>query len=126
MTRSAYFTDRVVKLPAPLSNAVRAGNLLFVSGITPFDLDRNVADGDFKAQMRQVMESSRIILEDAGTSLDRVVKATLILVDVRHFQEAYEIYREYLEEPYPALTTLQASLARPQFMLEIEWIAEID
>ena len=126
MSRQAYHTDRVVVLPAPLSNAVRSGNLLFVSGITPFDINREVAIGDFPAQMRQVMESIRIILEDAGTSLERVIKATIILTDIRDFESAFEIWREYFDEPYPALTTMEARLARPQFMLEIEVIAEID
>ena len=71
MSRQAYHTDRVVVLPAPLSNAVRSGNLLFVSGITPFDINREVAIGDFPAQMRQVMESIRIILEDNGITRDK-------------------------------------------------------
>ena len=126
MSIQAYHTDRVVKLPAPLSNAVRSGNLLFVSGITPFDINREVAIGDFPAQMRQVMESIRIILEDAATSLERVIKATIILTDIRDFESAFEIWREYFDEPFPALTTMEARLARPQFMLEIEVIAEID
>lgn len=126
MSIQAYHTDRVVVLPAPLSNAVRSGNLLFVSGITPFDINREVAIGDFPAQMRQVMESIRIILEDAATSLERMIKATIILTDIRDFESAFEIWREYFDEPYPALTTMEARLARPQFMLEIEVIAEID
>ena len=126
MTRQAFFTDKVVELSAPLSNAVRTGNLLFVSGITPYDLERKVVPGDFKAQMRRVMESSKIIIEEAGTSLDRVVKATLMLVDIRHFQEAYEIYGEYFDEPYPALTTLGCVLARSEFMVEVEFVVEID
>ncbi len=126
MTRQAFFTDKVVVLPAPLSNAVRTGNLLFVSGITPYDLDRKVAPGDFKAQMLTVMERAKIIMEEAGTSLDRVVKATIMLVDIRNFQDAFEIWREYFDEPYPALTTLECGLARSEFMVEIEFIAEID
>ena len=126
MTRQAFFTDKVVELPAPLSNAVRTGNLLFVSGVTPYDLDRKVVPGDFKAQMLRVMESAKIIMAEAGTSLDRVVKATLMLADIRYFQEAYEVWREYFDAPYPALTTLECGFARSEFMVEIEFITEID
>ncbi|MSP68397.1 MAG: RidA family protein [Alphaproteobacteria bacterium] len=125
MTRRAYNTDQVVRLPAPLSNAVLAGNLLFVSGITPFDINRQLVPGDFAAQMRQVMEATRIILADAGTSFERVVKATIMLVDIRNFEAAFAIWREYFQEPYPALTTMECRLARPQFMLEIEFVAEV-
>ena len=55
-----------------------------------------------------------------------MIKATIILTDIRDFESAFEIWREYFDEPYPALTTMEARLARPQFMLEIEVIAEID
>lgn len=126
MTRRAYFTDKVVKLAAPLSNAVRTGNLLFVSGITPYDLERNVAAGDLEAQTRRVMENAKTILEEAGSSLDQVIKATIILVEVRDFQKVYDIWRNYFDEPYPALTTVVCGLVRPEFMLEIEFVAEID
>src|ERR671933_730854 len=110
MVRTAFTTDKVIKLPAPLSNAVRAGNLLFLSGITPFDLNRNLAKGDFPAQMHQTMQSIKHILEDAGTSLDKVVKVTVFLARVDDFRTMFEIYRTYFSEPYPALTTIGSKI----------------
>ncbi len=126
MSRTVFTTDKVIKLPAPLSNAVRAGNLLFLSGITPFDVDRNLAKGDFPAQMRQTMSSIKTILEEAGSSLDRVVKVTVLLANVEDFRTMFDIYRTYFEEPYPALTTIGSTLVIDDFLLEIECVAELD
>lgn len=126
MSRTVFTTDKVIKLPAPLSNAVRAGNLLFLSGITPFDVDRNLAKGDFTAQMRQTMDSIKTILEEAGSSLDRVVKVTVFLANVEDFRTMFDIYRAYFQEPYPALTTIGSRLVIDDFLLEIECVAELD
>ena len=126
MTRTVFTTDRVIKLPAPLSNVVKAGNLLFVSGITPFDKQRKLVESDFAAQMHQVMSNIKFILEDAGSSLDRVVKVTAFLARVNDFRTMFEIYRTYFVEPYPALTTIGARLVIPEFLLEMECIAETD
>src|ERR1700675_502439 len=67
------------KPTVPLSHAVKVGNLLFVSGSTPFDKAGHLARGDFAAQMHQVMKNLKTILAEAGTSLERVVKVVVIL-----------------------------------------------
>ena len=125
MPRKAFSTDRVIKLPAPLSYAVQSGNLLFLSGVTGFATDGGIAEGDFAAQMHQVMESITFILEDAGSSLDRVVKVNAYLARVEDGREMFAIYRTYFDEPYPALTTVGASFVREQFLLEIDCVAEV-
>jgi 2-iminobutanoate/2-iminopropanoate deaminase len=105
---------------------VSSGNTLYVSGITPFKPGSAEMAPDFEGQMRQVMENIQVILEDAGTSLDRIVKANVILVDIGNFQKMNEIYRTYFAEgKYPARTTIQAPLAVPGMMLEIECVAEL-
>lgn len=125
MTRKAFFTDKVVKLPAPLSNAVQSGNMLYLSGITAFTVEREIAEGDFAAQMHQVMDSITIILEEAGSSLEKVVKANAYLARISDGPEMFAIYRTYFDEPYPALTTIGAGFIRKELMLEIDCIAEI-
>ena len=118
-------TDKVRKPRVPLSNAVKVGNLLFVSGTTPFSKDGDIAKGDFEGQMRQVMENLGTILEEAGSSLDRIAKCNVILVRISDFAAMNQIYRTYFEEgKYPARTTIEAPLANKDFLLEIECVAE--
>jgi 2-iminobutanoate/2-iminopropanoate deaminase len=76
--------------------------------------------------MHQVMKNISVILQEAGTALDKVVKANVILIDIARFQEMNDIYRSYFSEGnYPARTTVQAPLAVPGMMLEIECVAEL-
>ena len=77
--------------------------------------------------MRQVMENIKALLEDGGSSLDKIVKANVILVRESDFAAMNEIYRSYFEAGvYPARTTIVAALANKEFLLEIECIAEAD
>jgi 2-iminobutanoate/2-iminopropanoate deaminase len=118
-------TDKIRKSRVPLSNAVKVGNLIFVSGTTPFAKDNSIAKGDFAAQMRQVLDNTRVILEEAGSSLDKIVKTNVILVRISDFAEMNDIYRTYFQEgKYPARTTIEAPLANKDFLLEIECVAE--
>lgn len=126
MNRQVVMSSRVTKPRVPLSHAVKAGNLVFVSGTTPFYGDRQMAKGEFAAQMHQVMKNIAAILEEAGTSLDRAVKMNVILADIRYFEEMNALYRTYFEDGnYPARTTIQAPLAVDGMLLEIECVAEV-
>ena len=124
-TRKIVTTDKVTPPRVPLSHAVKVGNLVYVSGTTPFKPGTTEMAPDFKGQMTQVMENIRAILEAAGSSLDRVVKVNVILVDIGNFKEMNAIYRTYFQEGnYPARTTIEAKLASRGMMLEIECVAE--
>lgn len=126
MSREIISTDKVAKPRVPLSSAVKVGNLVFVSGTTPFDKNHQVAKGDFPAQMRQVMENLKTVLEAAGSSLDKVVKVNVILTRRSDFEAMNEIYKTYFREGnYPARTTIEAKLAGKDFLLEIECVAEV-
>lgn len=109
----------------PLSPAVKTGNLVFVSGMPAFYGDRQIAKGDFPAQMHQVMKNIQEVLAAAGTSLDKVVKVNVILVRKQDWDDMNRIYREYFKEGnFPARTTIVSGLANPDFLLEIECVAE--
>lgn len=126
MSKEIISTDKVAKPKVPLSSAVKVGNLVFVSGTTPFDKNHQVAKGDFRAQMRQVMENLKAVLEAAGSSLDKVVKVNVILTRASDFEAMNEIYKTYFREGnYPARTTIEAKLAGKDFLLEIECVAEV-
>ena len=126
MAKQIITTDKVALPLVPLSSAVRTGNLLFVSGTTPFNREHKVAKGDFPTQMRQTMENLKAVLEAGGSAFDKVVKVNVILRRISDFVAMNEIYRSYFNEGgYPARTTIEAKLPHEDFLLEIECVAEI-
>ena len=125
-TRKIIMPKDAPKPSVPLSHAVKVGNLVFVSGSTPFDKEGRLARGDFAAQMHQVMANLKTILAEAGSSLDRVAKVVVILTRIGDFAQMNEIYRQYFKEGnYPARTTVGGQLAHPDFLLEIECVGEV-
>jgi 2-iminobutanoate/2-iminopropanoate deaminase len=125
-------TRKIIEVPGarartvPLSNAVQIGNILFVSGSTPFDANGKLVENDFAAQMHQVMKNLIEILAAAGTSLDKVAKVVVFLSKMSNFGKMNEIYKQYFKEGnYPARSTMETVLALPTFMLEIECVAEV-
>ena len=126
MAPQMIMADRLKSPVPPLSHAAKTGNLVFVSGITPYGPGATVAVGDFPAQMRQVMDNIQIVLEDSGTSMEKILKTTVILVRIGDFQAMNEIYESYFAEGrYPARITFEAALNGKDFLLEIDCVAEI-
>jgi reactive intermediate/imine deaminase len=116
------------KLAAPLSPAVKAGNLLYVSGIPAYDATGKLAVSDFTAQMTQVMANITGILAAAGADWSRVVKVNVLLTRREDFAEMNRIYASHFPDgKYPARTTaIVYSLPRIDFLLEIECVAVLD
>ena len=109
----------------PLSPAVKTGNLVYCSGMPAYDDKGEIARGDFPAQMHQVLKNIQQVLAAAGTSLEKAVKVNVILVRKSDWTDMNRIYREYFKEGnYPARTTIVCELANPDFLLEIECVAE--
>ena len=106
----------------PVSQAVKAGKFIFVSGTPAFDSNGKLAVGDFPAQMKQVMENMTSVLQAAGTSWQRVVKTNVLLVRSGDFAEMNRVYASYFPDgKFPARTTIVvAGLPHPDFLLEIE------
>ncbi|RSE78299.1 RidA family protein [Achromobacter denitrificans] len=125
MAKEIIRSDKVTPPLAPLSPAVRSNGFVFVSGQPAFFDDRQIAENDFDAQMHQVMANVKALLEAAGSSLDKIVKANVILKYASDFARMNEIYRSYFPDGnYPARTTIEASMGNPLFLLEIECTAE--
>lgn len=129
-TRRVVRSARFHQVKAPLSHAVRVGNLVFVSGTPPYKPGgayREMAVGDFAAQFRQSMANMRLILEEAGSSLERVCKVGVFLARAGDFVEMNTLYREYFhEDDFPARTTLVVGHVVPDMLIEIECVAEVD
>lgn len=124
MRKEIISTDQAFVSKSPLSQAIKAGNFLFVSGQVPVDSKtmRVVAE-DFATQARFVLESLKAILLAAGSSLDRSVKITVFLTDMSRFQEMNEIYKEYFPEDPPTRTCIGVKELPRNSQIEIEAIA---
>jgi 2-iminobutanoate/2-iminopropanoate deaminase len=117
-------TDRGPKAIGPYSQAIRANGFLFVSGQIPFDpATQQLVAGDVQAQTERVLENLKGIVEAAGSSLDRVVRATVYLADMNEFAAMNEVYGRYFRNQPPARSTVQVSRLPRDVRVEIDVIA---
>lgn len=122
--------EQIVTQPDPyapylLSQAIRAGGFLFVSGQAGYGDDGAiVGKGDFDRQADQAFRNLQRALKAGGSSLDRVVKVTIFLTSMEHFPKIVELRRKWFSVPYPADTIVEISaLYSPDAMIEIEAVA---
>jgi reactive intermediate/imine deaminase len=110
MSREIIHTDGAPAAVGTYSQAVRTGNLVFISGQIPFVPETmEVVEGDFAARARQVFDNLRAIAEAAGGSLDDAVKLTIFLTDLDNFATVNEVMAEFCNEPYPARAAVQVA-----------------
>ena len=110
MNREIIHTDDAPSAVGTYSQAVRAGDLVFISGQIPFvPATMTVVDGDFTARARQVFSNLAAIAEAAGSSLDDAVKLTIFLTDLDNFAAVNEVMAEFCREPYPARAAVQVA-----------------
>ena len=122
--REPIATDGAPKAIGPYSQAIRAGEMLFVSGQTPLDPATGVLiEGDIAAQTRRVLDSIGAILAAAGSGFDRVVKTSVFLQDMSDFAAMNVVYAEYFPAPQPARSTIQAARLPRDARVEIDVIA---
>lgn len=123
MEKKVHNLDTLIK-GGPYSHAVEAGGFLFVSGMVPIDIQEKVMiTDDIKKATELVLNNVKMVLEYAGTSLDKVVKATVFLRDMADFNSMNEIYNRFWPESPPARTCVAVKEIPGNFPLEIEVIA---
>ena len=111
----------------PYSHAVKLGNLLFVSGRTPsMPVTGELVDDNIENATKRVIENVKDILEEAGTTLDNVVKTTVFLRDMNNFAEMNKIYGEYFKANQPARSCIQVTKLPRNAMVEIEVVAYVE
>ena len=111
---------------APYSQAIKAGGLVFVSGQLALRPDHAEIVGEtIQEQTEQVLTNLRAILEEAGSSLDKLVKTTVYLVDLGDFQGMNEVYARHAGENPPARATIEVSALPSGAKVEIEAIAAL-
>lgn len=123
--------ERIVTRPdnyAPflLSQGIKFGNLIFISGQAGADDSGKIVEGGFRAQGEQAFANLRRALEAGGSSLQDVIKVTIFVTDMANFAQVVELRRKYFSEPYPADTIAEIkALYDPKAMIEIEAIAAV-
>ena len=125
--REEYRVEGMAEPISHYTDAVRAGNLLFVSGIVPIDADgKLVGEGDVTEQVRQVFRNMKLVLDAAGCGFDDVVKVVTFLLNIDDRPLINPVRMEFFGEARPASTLVEVSaLAVPGALLEIEAVAAL-
>lgn len=123
MEKQIISTTKAPGAVGPYSQAVKVGNLIFTSGQIPLDpTTGELVGGDVKKATERALENVKAILEEAGTSLDKVVKTTVFVKNMGDFAAVNEIYAKYFEKDMPARSCVQVVLPKDA-LVEIEVIA---
>lgn len=119
-------TDKAPKAIGPYSQAVRAGGFLFTAGQIALDpASGQLVEGDVARQTTRVMENLKAIVEAAGSSLDRAVKATVYLKDMGDFAAMNEVYGRYFASNPPARSTVEAARLPRDVRVEIDLVVAL-
>jgi len=126
MKKKVIQTEGAPKAIGPYSQAIQAGNFLFLSGQIPFDpKSGELVKGDIRKQTQQVLENIKGVLESQGLGMENVVKATLFLKDIGNFNQVNEVYANYFPSSPPARSTVEVAKLPRDADIEIEAIALI-
>ena len=124
MKHQVIHTDNAPKAIGPYSQAVKAGNMLFVSGQVPFVPETmEIVEGDVKAQTAQSLKNVQAILAEAGLDFSHVVKSTVFIKDMNEFAQINEVYAEFFGENKPARACVEVAGLPKDVKVEIEVIA---
>lgn len=118
-----------LKAPAEISaysNAIKAGNLIFISGQLPVNPETGEIPKTIAEQTEQVIINIRNILADAGASLGDVVKTTVMLSEICLFSQMNEVYVRYFSEPYPARTSMSVKELPQSALVCLDVVAIVD
>jgi reactive intermediate/imine deaminase len=126
MTRQTIHTPLAPQAIGTYSQAVRAGDTVYISGQIPLDpASGQLVSGDIEAEIRRVFENLKAIATAAGGSLAHVVKLTVFLTDLAHFGKVNEIMATYFAEPYPARAAVGVAQLPRGARVEMECILSL-
>ena len=109
----------------PYSQAIRTGNVVFISGQLPIDpATGNFAEGGIKELTRQSLNNAKAILAAEGLTMADVVKTTVLMADMADFAEMNEVYAKFFQAPFPARSAFAVKTLPKNARVEIELIAE--
>ena len=126
MRKQIIHTTDAPQAIGPYSQAVRVGQLVFLSGQIPIDpASGNIVEGDISVQTKRVMDNLGAVLRAAGASYADVVKTTIFLADLGHFSKMNEVYGAYFASEPPARATVQVGALPRGVLIEIDMIAHL-
>ena len=127
MSKQAISTPLAPTAIGPYSQAIRSGNLVFLSGQIPLDPQTgNIVEGDAAVQTARVLQNLSAILEAAGSSLGQVLKTTVYLKDLADFGMMNEVYARFFDDTPPARATVEVARLPRNVSVEIDLIAEVE
>ena len=110
LIKEAFHTDSAPAAIGTYSQAVRAGDFVFLSGQIPLDPETmDVVGGEFEARARQVFENLKAVAEEAGGTLNDAVKVTVFLTDLDNFATVNSVMEEFFDAPYPARAAVEVA-----------------
>lgn len=119
--REVISSDQAPAAIGPYSQAVRSGQLVFLSGQIALDpATMKLVDGGIEEQTRRVLDNVTAVAKAAGGQLDDIVKLTIYLADLQHFGVVNALLQEYFRQPYPARSTIQVAALPLQALVEID------
>jgi 2-iminobutanoate/2-iminopropanoate deaminase len=119
-------TEKAPKAIGPYSQAIQAGNFLFLSGQIPLDPKTGeLVKGDIRKQTQQVLENIKGVLESQGLGMEDIVKVTIFLKDIGNFNQVNEVYATHFPSSPPARSTVEVAKLPRDADIEIEAIALI-
>lgn len=119
-------TDDAPAAIGPYSQAIRAGDLIFVSGQIPLIPESGqLITGSIEKQTHQVLQNMKAILTAAGADFGQVVRTTIFLKDLSHFNQVNEVYGSYFKPPYPARACVEVSKLPKDVDVEIDAIVKV-
>ncbi len=127
MSRQIIRTDKAPKAIGPYSQAVRAGDTVYLSGQIPLDpATGELVAGDITVQTQRVFENLRAVCEAAGGSLSKLVRVGIYLTDLGNFAAVNAVMAEFCKEPYPARSTVEVSGLPRGAEVEIDAVLVLD
>ena len=126
MNKAIISTDKAPKAIGPYEQAIKVGEFIYTAGQIPIDPKTgNLVAGAIAEQTRQVLENLKAVVEAGGSSLDRVVKATVFLKNIADFAAMNEVYAEYLGQAKPARSTVAVADLPRGALVEIDLVATV-
>ena len=117
-------TEKAPAAIGPYSQAIDIGNLVFTSGIIPVDPATGEIPEGSALQAQQAFKNLINLLEEAGSSVEKVIKTTVFIKEMNDFAAINEVYSKYFTEPYPARSCVEVARLPKDVMIEIEAVAE--
>ncbi len=122
--KESVFTDKAPQAIGPYSQAIIVSGMVFTSGQLGMD-EKGMLKETVEEQAKRALENLKAVLEEAGTTMDHIVKTTVFLADINDFVKVNEIYGTFFNQPYPARSAVQVANLPKGAKVEIEAIATL-